>query len=278
MNLFDKLSFNTSREITKTYSTSFSMATRMFDRETRQAIYSIYGFVRVADEIVDTFHAYDKKHLLEKLENDYEDAVKHGISMNPVLQSFQQTVKKYRIPGSHVSAFLTSMKYDLDKNLYNTRPEMAEYIYGSADVVGLMCLKVFCNGNDSLFQQLEIPAMKLGSAFQKVNFLRDLKTDIEELGRKYFPEITSEHLNENIKTTLIKDIENDFETAIPGIKLLPGRSKLAVITACYYYRALLNKIKKTPAPAILVSRIRISNPRKLFLILKALIAYYLKLI
>lgn len=278
MKLFNEISFKTSRLITHKYSTSFSLATRLFDSETREAIYSIYGFVRVADEIVDTFHGYDKAYLLEKFENDYYDAVNLGISTNPVLQSFQTTVKKYDIPNDYVRAFIQSMKADLDVSKYNTREQMNEYVYGSADVVGLMCLKVFCKEDEELFKLLEIPAMKLGSAFQKVNFLRDLKDDTENLGRNYFPELTYTELTENVKLLLIEDIENDFEIALQGIKMLPGRSKLAVLIAYYYYQNLLRKIKSTPARTILNSRIRVSNTRKIRTLIKASIYYKLDMV
>jgi len=250
----------------------------MFKKETRDAIYSIYGFVRVADEIVDTFHGFDREKLLEKFESDYYDAILNGISTNPVLQSFQVTVKKYRIPDEHIRAFLNSMKCDLEKTEYSSKSEIEEYIYGSADVVGLMCLKVFCLNNTELYNELEIPAMKLGSAFQKVNFLRDLKTDVQYLGRRYFPELINQNLNENIKLLLIKEIENDFNIAYTGIKRLPGRSKLAVLIAYYYYKRLLTKIKQTTATEIMEKRISVSNSRKIALLFKASIVYKLKLI
>ncbi|HEX2935424.1 MAG TPA: phytoene/squalene synthase family protein [Bacteroidales bacterium] len=278
MKLFNDVSFKTSKLITNTYSTSFSLATRLFDSETREAIYNIYGFVRVADEIVDTFHGYDKAYLLEKFENDYYDAINLGISINPVLHSFQTTVKKYNIPYEYVRAFMQSMKADLDIDKYTTRAQMNEYVYGSADVVGLMCLKVFCKGNDDLFQQLKVSAMKLGSAFQKVNFLRDLKDDTENLGRNYFPELSYTALTESVKLLLIQDIENDFAVALRGIKMLPGRSKLAVLIAYYYYMNLLRKIKRTPAPSILKSRIRVSNAQKIGTLIKASISYKLDLV
>jgi len=232
----------------------------------------------MADEIVDTFHDYDKKYLLQKYESDYYDALKKGISTNPVLNSFQRSVKKYVIPDQHVKAFLESMKADLSKSTYNSGTEMAEYVYGSADVVGLMCLRVFCKGNEKLYGQLEAPARKLGSAFQKVNFLRDLKYDAEDLGRQYFPELTRSVMDESVKLNLIQDIENDFSEAYRGIKILPGRSKLAVLIAYYYYRSLLKKIRHTPADDILKSRIRISNLRKIALLLKASFHYKLKLV
>ena len=272
---FYTTSFRTSKLITRIYSTSFSMATSMFDKETRDAIYSIYGFVRIADEIVDTFHNHNKEYLLMKFENDYFDAVKHGISINPVLNAFQHTVKKYHIPEKNIKAFFESMRADLGKSSYNTS-EINDYIFGSAEVVGLMCLRVFCNGNEKQYEKLRLPAMKLGSAFQKVNFLRDLKNDVEHLGRKYFPDLAENNLKDKIKNKLIKDIEEEFEIAFSGIKQLPGRSKLAVLIAYYYYKNLLRKIKRTPANHIIHSRIRISNIRKMFLLLKASFDYKLK--
>ena len=278
MNLYNKTSFQISRLVTQSYSTSFSIATSLFEKEMRDAIYSIYGFVRFADEIVDTFQEYDKKYLLEKFENDYYDAVKKGISLNPVLQSFQETVKKYSIPDENIQAFLTSMKFDLVKNHYNDKTEIDKYIYGSADAVGLMCLKVFCNGDDKLYKELEKPAMKLGSAFQKVNFLRDLRNDTRVLGRTYFPEIQDERFDEENKLIVIKDIENDFNSAFAGIKKLPKKSRLAVLIAYYYYRSLLKKIKKVPATKIIESRIRISNVKKMFLILKSIFMIKFRLI
>ncbi len=276
--LFDNVSFKTSRLITNYYSTSFSLATSLFSKEMRQAIYGIYGFVRLADEIVDAFHAYDKKSLFEKFRNDYYDALKMGISTNPVLNAFQHVVKEYHISKEHVEAFLNSMEADLMRTEYNDENEIKGYIYGSADVVGLMCLKVFCNGNHELYNQLEQPAMKLGSAFQKVNFLRDLRYDTEKLGRQYFPELAHRKLDDETKLHLIENIEEEFSQAFNGIKMLPGRSKLAVLAAYYYYTGLLQKIKYTPANLIINTRIRISNSRKLFLLAKALVHYNLNMI
>lgn len=278
MNLYTKASFLTSRQFTKTYSTSFSFATSMFNKDIRRAIYGIYGFVRVADEIVDTFHEYDKTILLSKFEQDYYNGLNDGISLNPIINAFIQTVKKYNISDIHIQAFLTSMKMDVEKKTYVSQTESSEYIYGSADVVGLMCLKVFCNGNDELFKELEIPAMKLGSAFQKVNFLRDLKYDINSLNRFYFPELIGKKLDNTIKHQLIKDIENDFTVARQGIKKLPGSAKLSVLIAYYYYHSLLNKLKHTPANKILESRIRISNIRKIGLFVKVWSLCKLKMI
>ena len=278
MKLYNDNSFQVSKLTTRNYSTSFSLATSWFDKNIRDAIYSIYGFVRFADEIVDTFHEFDKKYLLTKFEADYYDAMKYGISLNPVLHSFQITVKKYKIADDHIQAFLSSMKRDLEKKDYYKKSETDEYIYGSADVVGLMCLKVFCNGNDALYNELEFSAMKLGSAFQKVNFLRDLKNDIENLDRRYFPQIDEKTFNNDHKIALINDIEKDFNIAYIGIKKLPGRSKLSVLIAYNYYRNLLIKIKNTQAHQIMETRIRISNARKIGLLVKTLLVYKLRLV
>jgi 15-cis-phytoene synthase len=278
MNLYHQTSYKISKLVTNKYSTSFSFATRLFRPDIREAIYSIYGFVRFADEIVDTFHEFDKEYLLKKFEEDYDDALQKGISLNPVLHSFSQTVKKYEIPDVQVRAFLQSMKTDLLKSSYTSHSEMEDYIYGSADVVGLMCLKVFCNGNQELYNKLEFPAMKLGSAFQKVNFLRDLKNDMEMLHRFYFPEVAKSGLNDDVKHLLIEDIEQDFKTALEGIRQLPNRSRLAVLIAYYYYRILLKKIRRTPTQKILQTRIRVSNPKKILLLLKAMFVYKFRLV
>lgn len=275
--LYNKTSFNTSQIVTKNYSTSFYLATGLLDKKMRDAIYAIYGFVRFADEIVDTFHEYDKQYLLNKFESDYYEAFKHNISLNPVLHSFQHIVKKYNIEDNHIQAFLKSMRADLNKTAY-TKDEIDDYIYGSADVVGLMCLKVFCEGDEAEYKKLVKPAMKLGSAFQKVNFLRDLKNDLESLNRTYFPGIEKNTFDENSKKIVIKEIEEDFNQAYKGIKQLPKRSKLAVLIAYYYYNKLLLKIKRTPAQKVIESRIRISNFRKLMLILKANFVYKLNLV
>jgi len=278
MNLYDHTSFKTSKLITNAYSTSFSFATRLFDKETQEAIYNIYGFVRIADEIVDTFHSYNKNYLLDKFEADYYEAIEQGISTNLVLHSFQHTVKKYNIPDEHVRAFLKSMRSDLEKVSYRNQSEIDEYIYGSADVVGLMCLRVFCNGNMNLYNQLEVPAMKLGSAFQKVNFLRDLNADIKELGRLYFPELVEKELNEDVKHLLVSAVEKDFEIAYFGIKLLPKRSKLAVLIAYYYYRELLRRIQRKPVNELLSTRIHVPTSYKMYFFVKAAVDYKLKLV
>ena len=278
MNLYDTTSFQLSEQVTKNYSTSFYSATRMFDNNMRMAIFSIYGFVRYADEIVDTFHEFDKKSLLESFENDYYQAYKKGISLNPILHSFQLTVKKFNLSDSHIQSFLRSMKMDLDKRKYTTSAEINEYIYGSANVVGLMCLKVFCNGDDMLYRELEEPAARLGSAFQKVNFLRDLKSDIENLDRNYFPATTKDGFTEQEKLKIVEDIENDFKQALCGIKKLPKNSRFPVTVAYFYYLSLLAKIKNTPATRIIAKRIRISNTTKINIMVKSFVVNKLNLI
>jgi phytoene synthase len=279
LQLYNRVSFKISKLVTRSYSTSFSIAVSFLDSEMRKAIYGIYGFVRLADEIVDTFHDYDKKVLLQKFENDYYDALHNGLSLNPVLHSFQYVVKTYNIPDELVQAFLKSMKADLYKNDYNTKAKIDEYIYGSAESVGLMCLKVFITGDESAsFDELRFPAMKLGAAFQKVNFLRDLKTDVHQLDRNYFPEIAGNTFNDAIKEQIINDIENDFSSSYNGIKKLPNKAKLPVLIAYYYYLNLLKKIKKIPAEKLIMSRIRISNFRKFILLIKAYLYFKMKLL
>jgi len=278
MQLYNQTSTKISKVVTTSYSTSFSMATRMFDEEHRDAIYAIYGFVRFADEIVDTFHDFQKKELLEKFESDIQDAIKQGISLNPILHSFQLVVKKYNIPYQYIDAFLASMKYDLEKKYYENKLDADAYIYGSADVVGLMCLRVFTDGDETEFNKLKKPAMKLGSAFQKVNFLRDLKNDTEELGRIYFPNLINESLNKANKQKIIDDIEADFKEAFQGIKALPKNTRIAVLTAYYYYRELLLKIKNSEAEKIMETRVRVSNYKKIGLLVKATVLCKLNLL
>lgn len=276
--LYDDVSLKTSKLVTKSYSTSFSIAVSFLETGMQNAIYAIYGFVRLADEIVDTFVQYDKEVLLKKFEQDYREAFDTGISLNPVLHSFQLVVRRYNITDDLIAAFLESMKSDLSKTTYAQKSEIDAYIYGSADVVGLMCLKVFANGNDQLFNELKEPAMKLGSAFQKVNFLRDLKNDLEFLDRQYFPEMNERIFNENVKMTIIKDIENDFSSARKGIINLPKGARLAVLIAFYYYRRLLKKIRHTPANTLIATRIRIPAILKTALLVKALVVNKLNLI
>lgn len=277
-NLFDEISFRTSCLVTQSYSTSFSSAVRLLDRGIRPAIYSIYGFVRLADEIVDTFHKYDKKELLQKFENDYYDAVRCGISLNPVLNAFQITVGKYGIPDDLIRAFLKSMKTDLVKQDHNTRDETAEYIYGSAEVVGLMCLRVFVLGDEKLYNELEAPAKRLGSAFQKVNFLRDIKDDTNLLNRKYFHTVLESGFDEKVKKEITGDVDEEFRDALQGIKKLPSNSRLGVLVAFYYYKKLLVIIRKTPAEKLLKQRVRVPDFVKLFLLIKAYIINKLNLL
>ncbi|NNC70489.1 MAG: phytoene/squalene synthase family protein [Flavobacteriaceae bacterium] len=277
--LFDQVSKDCSRLVTKSYSTSFSIAVKMLAPSIRPAIYNIYGFVRFADEIVDSFHDYKKEELLSQFEKDYYEAYSKGISMNPILNAFQQTVKEYNIDDHLVQAFLESMKADLNKTVYKTKEEFDAYIYGSADVVGLMCLKVFVNGDQEKYNELKKAAMRLGSAFQKVNFLRDLKDDYEFLNRSYFPNIDLKSLNAEDKKDIISDIENDFNYAFKnGILKLPMEAKFGVYTAYRYYIKLLKKLKKVPSSKIMEQRIRISNPMKLNLLARSYVKYKLKLI
>lgn len=276
--LFDKISFDCSKNVTKSYSTSFSVAVKMLAPGIRQDIYNIYGFVRFADEIVDTFHDYDKEALFEMFEKELKSALDKKISLNPILNSFQHTVHKYNIPYSMIAAFMDSMKLDLSKKEYTTITEYNEYIYGSADVVGLMCLKVFVNGDENKFNELEHAAMRLGSAFQKVNFLRDLKADYEDLNRTYFPNTDLSRLDEGSKAAIIKEIEGDFEAGFHGILKLPLEAKFGVYTAYVYYKKLLSKLKNTPSVEIKNTRIRVSDYQKFGLLAKCYVNYRLNLL
>lgn len=267
--LYTDVSFKISKLVTSSYSTSFSIAVKFLQSDLRKAIYSIYGFVRFADEIVDTFHNHDKKFLLQKFEKDYYEAMDQGISLNPILNSFQETVKKYNINDGLIRAFLNSMKIDLSKNDHTTEDELNEYIFGSAEAVGLMCLKVFTCGDDTVYSELYLPAKKLGAAFQKVNFLRDMKSDTESLNRRYFHETIGKSFNENTKNKIIDDIEKDFTASLPGIKKLPENARLGVIIAYSYYKRLLIKIKKTPAEKLLTTRVRVPDYIKILLLIKA---------
>ncbi|WP_299053258.1 phytoene/squalene synthase family protein [uncultured Polaribacter sp.] len=277
--LFDSVSNNCSKLVTKSYSTSFSLAVKMLSPKIRTDIYNIYGFVRFADEIVDTFHDYDKELLMNNFEKDYYQAKEQGISLNPILNSFQQTIHRYHIPDEMVQAFLKSMKADLHQTEYDTKEAYDAYIYGSADVVGLMCLKVFVNGNDAMYNELKDAAMRLGSAFQKVNFLRDLKDDYELLNRSYFPNIDLGKLDATSKQLIIDEIEADFEYAYTnGILKLPVEAKFGVYMAYRYYRRLLKKLKSVPSEKIMDTRIRISNPMKINLLARSYVKYKLNII
>jgi len=276
--LFDTVSYNSSKLVTKTYSTSFSLATKMLATSIRSDIYNIYGFVRFADEIVDSFHDYDKETLFNRFSEDLEHALNDKISLNPILNSFQHTFHKYDIDKNLVDAFMKSMRLDLHKSTYLTEEDFKMYIYGSADVVGLMCLKVFVKGNNEKYEALKDSAMALGSAFQKVNFLRDLKADFDGLNRSYFPNIDLEKLDENSKQQIIDDIETDFENGLNGIKKLPIEAKFGVFMAYRYYSQLLKKLKKTPALQIRSARIRVSNPKKIELMVRSYVKYQLNLL
>jgi phytoene/squalene synthetase len=243
----------------------------------RQDIYNIYGFVRFADEIVDTFHDYDKESLFNHFETDLELALEQKISLNPILNSFQETYHKYNIDKPLVDAFMKSMRTDLHKSTYLTDDEYRMYIYGSADVVGLMCLKVFVKGDDEKYESLKESAMSLGSAFQKVNFLRDLKADYEDLSRTYFPNADLNNLDEISKKAIIDDIELDFSNGLKGIKLLPIEAKFGVFMAYRYYNQLLKKLKNTPALEIKSSRIRVPNYKKIELLTRSYVKYQLNL-
>ncbi|AQW91552.1 phytoene/squalene synthase family protein [Elizabethkingia anophelis] len=270
--LFDELSYEVSKCTTRKYSTSFSLGILALKPSIRSAIYAIYGYVRLADEIVDSFHDYDKEKLLSKLKKETYNAIEEGISLNPILQAFQQTVHDYRIDRELIDTFLHSMEMDLqkidfDSKLYN------EYIYGSAEVVGLMCLQVFTEGNKEKFEELKPYAMKLGSAFQKINFLRDLKDDYQILGRTYFPGINMSVFDNSVKFKIEGEIENEFKEALIGIKKLPGSSMFGVYLAYRYYLSLFYKIKKTSSQRIMQNRIRIANSQKLLLACESYIRY-----
>jgi|TARA_B100001250_G_C19800122_1_gene790656 phytoene/squalene synthetase len=275
--IFDEVSYSCSEKVTKTYSTSFSLATKLLSENIRKDIYNIYGFVRFADEIVDSFHDYNKEVLFNDFSVDLEKALLNKIHLNPILNSFQHTFHKYKIDKELVESFMKSMRMDLIKKKYSVE-EYKEYIYGSADVVGLMCLKVFVQGDNSLYNKLKNNAMKLGSAFQKVNFLRDLKADKEDLNRTYFPNTKFEKLSESEKNEIIIDIEDDFKKGLEGIKELPIEAKFGVFMAYRYYNQLLKKLKKTPATEIINRRIRVPNLKKLELLTRSYVKYQLNLL
>jgi phytoene synthase len=275
--LFDSISNESATLITKKYSTSFSIAVRLLAPDIRQAIYNIYGFVRVADEIVDSFEGYPKEELLNRFEGEYQYAIETGISTNPVINAFQKTVKEYNIEAKLVESFLKSMRADLNKQVYENQEEIDEYIYGSADVVGLMCLKVFVNGDTKEYDRLKDAAMSLGSAFQKVNFLRDLKQDYAHLNRTYFPNINPENLTTEDKNKIVQEIKEDFNAAYIGIKELPKEARFGVYVAYKYYLQLLKKVDKTPAEVLMDKRIRVSNSLKTYLLFQSYISYNIKI-
>ena len=276
--LYDSVSENCSKIVTHSYSTSFSLATKMLDSSIRNHIYNIYGFVRFADEIVDTFHNYPKKELLDRFEEDLFYSIKNKISLNPILNSFQKTVNIFEIDHKLIKAFLKSMRWDLKKNMYKTDKEYKEYIYGSADVVGLMCLKVFVKGKKEDYKNLKSSAMALGSAFQKVNFLRDLKNDFQNLERVYFPNVDFSQFDEKTKSIIIKEIETDFAHALSGIFKLPSEARFGVYTAYKYYTKLLAKLKSTPSVKIQNDRIRVPNYQKMTVFARSYLKYRLNLL
>lgn len=276
--LFDILSKKCSKSVTETYSTSFSLATRMLGPTIRQDIHNIYGFVRFADEIVDSFHDYNKELLFNRFQNALDEALQDRISLNPILNSYQSTVYKYNIDKELIDTFMDSMRLDLTKSTYSTTEEFNDYIYGSADVVGLMCLKVFVKGDAEKYNELKESAMNLGSAFQKVNFLRDLKEDYEDLSRTYFPNTNLESLDETSKQIIILEIEDNFNKGYQGILLLPHEAKLGVFIAYRYYKRLLKKLQQTPAIEIKNTRIRVPNIEKIGLLTRSYVKYQLNLV
>jgi phytoene/squalene synthetase len=263
--LFDKISIAASRHITRTYSTSFSLGIYCLNKRLHDAIYSIYGFVRLADEIVDSFHDYDKKALLEEFKLQTQEAIARRISLNPVLNSFQAAVHRYGIEQKLIDTFLYSMEMDLSMQDHS-RQSYDQYILGSAQVVGLMCLKVFADGNDEIYEQLKPAAMKLGAAFQKVNFLRDIKNDNYVLGRVYFPGVDLTRFSAADKQKIEEEIDADFKEALTGIRQLPSSSRFGVYTAYLYYRKLFGKIRATPPSGIMNCRIRVPDYQKINLL------------
>lgn len=275
--LFDELSQQVSKETTQKYSTSFSLGIKALHKSIQPSIYAIYGYVRLADEIVDSFHEHNKNILLKRLIEQTYEALDERISLNPILQSFQTSVHAYNIDRNLIDQFLHSMEMDLQPIKYN--PDLyKEYIVGSAEVVGLMCLKVFTEGNEDAYEKLKPYAMKLGSAFQKVNFLRDIKDDYQVLGRTYFPNININNFNNLVKVDIEQEIEDEFKEALIGIKMLPSASRFAVYLAYQYYFSLFLKIKKQAAQNLLKKRIRISNSKKMSLALTSFMRYKLYLL
>jgi len=275
--LFDSVSYQTSKMVTSSYSTSFSLGIRMLAPGVRDAVYTIYGFVRYADEIVDTFHDYDQADLLNDFIQSYRKSLKDQISLNPILNSFQQVVHCYEL-HELVDVFISSMELDLQKKEYNTRADYEHYIYGSADVVGLMCLKIFVKGDQKRYDELKVYAKHLGSAFQKVNFLRDIRNDFQELGRSYFPNIRDKKMDEFAKQEIIKDIEHDFKEAYKGIVKLPVEGRLGVYLAYRYYLKLLKKLKHKNSQEIMTTRTRVSDPVKILILLKSYVRYSLNIL
>lgn len=275
--LFDKVSFKTSALTTQTYSTSFSLGIKFLNKRFHDPIYAIYGFVRLADEIVDSFHDFNKPELLQQLNKEVYASIDEGISLNPILNSFQAIVNTYKIDKELIDLFLESMQMDLEQHAYN-RTNYKRYILGSAEVVGLMCLKVFCEGNEQQYLSLKPYAMSLGSAYQKINFLRDLKADYKTLGRTYFPNVDISEFDDISKKSIENDIDVDFKNGLKGIKLLPRDAKFGVYLSYIYFHGLFNKIKNTPSKEILSRRIRISNKRKYYMLARSVMLYKLNIL
>ncbi|MCF8303558.1 MAG: phytoene/squalene synthase family protein [Bacteroidales bacterium] len=275
--LYDQIAKRTSRITTNTYTTSFSMGIRFFNKKYHAPIYGIYGFVRLADEIVDTFHEHDKQQLLDEFKADTYEAIERGISMNPILHHFQMVVNEYGIDLKLIEQFLKSMEMDLYKEKYNQQ-EFEEYILGSAEVVGLMCLRVFCEGDDKVYDELKESAMRLGSAFQKINFLRDLNADYRKLGRSYFPGVDLHKFDEVSKKKIEEDIEKDFAHGLDGIRELPQGVRLGVYLAYVYFHSLFKKIRKSKSTTILNHRVRIPNSKKYGLLFKSCLKHSFNLL
>lgn len=276
--LFDKVSEDCSKIVTQSYSTSFSMATKMLHPSIRNHVYNVYGFVRFADEIVDSFHEYPKEELLDRFEADLYHGLDQKINLNPILNAFQKTVNAFDIDRELIAAFMRSMRWDLEKKVYETDQEYKDYIYGSADVVGLMCLKIFVKGDTAQYESLKPAAMALGSAFQKVNFLRDLKNDFQDLERTYFPNVNFNQFDETSKSAIIEEIESDFAKALEGIFKLPTEARFGVYTAYKYYTKLLAKLKRTPSLNIQKTRIRVPNYQKMTVFARSYVKYRLNLL
>jgi len=268
LQLFHDTCNDCSTIVTKKYSTSFSLGIRLFNRKFRQPIYGIYGFVRFADEIVDTFYDYPQKDLLQRFKVDTYQAIEDGISLNPILQSFQKVVNHYKVDHELIKAFFDSMEKDLYEVAYENH-SYQEYIYGSAEVVGLMCLRVFCDNNNEMFQKLKASAKSLGAAFQKINFLRDMKSDFEDRGRSYFPNINFKSFADQEKKLIEEDIQKDFDNAYLGIIQLPKGVRLGVYLAYIYYTSLFKKIKNLPAASIMNARIRVKDSKKMYLLIRS---------
>jgi 15-cis-phytoene synthase len=274
---YDKVCIRCSRITTRSYSTSFSLGIKCLEKELRDPVYAIYGFVRFADEIVDTFHDYNKKLLLDRFKEETHRAIEEKISLNPILNSFQKIVHDYSIEPALYNQFLKSMEMDLLNTNYDEEG-INEYILGSAEVVGLMTLRVFCKNDKDMYERLKPSAMKLGSAFQKINFLRDLNADYNQMGRTYFPGVDLSHFDDETKKQIEEDIAADFKAGYEGVRQLPRCARFGVYVAYLYYLALFKKIKQTPSSTVLTQRIRVRNRRKLSILAYSFVKHQLNLI